>query len=434
MHITLLGAGYVGLVTGACLAEAGHDVTCVDVDTARIAQLQVGHLPLFEPGLEPLVHAQRQAGRLRFGPLTAEDVARADVVFIAVGTAARRGDGHADLTFVHAAVRSIAPHLQDDAVVVLKSTVPVGTSDDVEDLLKREVTDRRVHVASNPEFLREGSALQDFRSPDRIVVGAASTHARRVLDAVYAPLTNAGPVVHMDRRSAELTKYASNAFLATKVAFIDEMADLAEQVGADVRPIAYAMGLDERIGPRFLRPGPGFGGSCLPKDTLALSRTAREAGAPVTIVEAVIRSNDARKRAMVDRIEQAVNGLSGRRIGVLGLTFKAGTDDLREAPALTLVPGLCARGATLTLHDPQAGEFARRLWPDCDVVDDPYAVAAGADAVVLLTGWPLYATLDLGLLASTMRDAHLIDLRNVFDGPFPSGLRYTPLGRPQNPN
>src|SRR5689334_24376989 len=415
MRIAMIGTGYVGLVSGACFADFGHRVTCVDKDAAKIDGLNHGKMPIWEPGLEALVKSNAERGRLEFTTDLAKGVADAEAVFIAVGTPARRGDGHADLTFVFDAVRELAKEMKPGTVVVTKSTVPVGTGDKIEALLREEgVTG--ISVASNPEFLREGAAIADFKHPDRIVVGAEDAHAQDVLKEIYRPLfLNRAPILFTGRRTAELTKYAANAFLAVKISFINEIADLCEAVDADVQDVAKGIGLDGRIGPKFLHAGPGYGGSCFPKDCLALVRTAQEAGAPVSIVEQVVAVNDARKHHMAEKIVKACGGsIAGKTLAVLGLTFKPNTDDMREAPSLTILPALQEAGAELRAFDPEGIDEARPLLPGITFSATAYEAMDGADAVVLLTEWNEFRALDLERVKLLLRSPTLIDLRNVY--------------------
>ena len=432
MRVAMVGTGYVGLVSGACFADFGHTVTCVDKDAGRIARLKEGVMPIYEPGLDALVDRNVREGRLFFATDPAEAVREADAVFIAVGTPSRRGDGHADLSYVHAATREIAALVQGFTVVVTKSTVPVGTGDEIERIIKQTSPEADVAVVSNPEFLREGSAIEDFKRPDRVVVGLDDERARAVMVALYRPLSlSEVPMLVTDRRTSELVKYAANAFLAMKITFINEMADLCEKVGADVQQVAKGIGLDKRIGGKFLHAGPGYGGSCFPKDTLALVRTARDAGAPLQLVEVTEAVNKARKRAMADKIAAAMGGaVAGKTIGILGLTFKPNTDDMRDAPSLDIVPALIAMGATVQAYDPE-GHEARQLLPDVDFNDGAYAAAAGADAVVLLTEWDQFRALDLDQMKSAMRGNLVVDLRNVYrpEEMRARGFAYVSIGR-----
>ena len=436
MHIAMIGTGYVGLVSGACFADFGHTVTCVDKDEGKIAALRRGEIPIFEPGLDELVASNAKAGRLNFTTELAGPVAEADAVFIAVGTPSRRGDGHADLSYVHAAAREIAAALKNFTVVVTKSTVPVGTGDEVERLIREANPSADVAVASNPEFLREGAAIRDFKFPDRIVIGTSDERARKVLGDIYRPLSlNQGPLMFTARRTAEMIKYAANAFLATKITFINEMADLSEKVGANVQEVARGIGLDNRIGTKFLHAGPGFGGSCFPKDTRALVKIALDHDVHLRIVEAVLAVNDNRKRAMARKVSAAVGGnLRGKTVAVLGLTFKPDTDDMREAPSIPLVTGLLDMGAKVRAHDPVGIEMARRELPDIEYCDDPYVCARGADALVVVTEWAQYRGLDLDRLKSELAYPVVVDLRNVYrpEDMAAHGFIYESVGRPAN--
>ena len=434
MRVAMIGAGYVGLVSGVCFSDFGHDVICVDNNADKIARLRAGEAPIYEPGLDALMAKNVAAGRLDFTDDLSEAVGDAEAVFIAVGTPARRGDGHADLTFLFAAAREIAAALTEKtAVVVVKSTVPVGTNRAVQRILREARPDLDVDVASNPEFLREGAAIEDFMRPDRVVVGAESERAATALRALYRPLSlRETPLVITTLETAELIKYASNAFLAMKITFINEMADLCEKVGGDVQSIAKGIGLDGRIGSKFLHAGPGYGGSCFPKDTLALAGIARESGAPVRIVETVIDVNEARKRRMVDKILAALGGRAdGRRIALFGVTFKPETDDMREAPSLVIVPRLIEAGAEVTVCDPQGRREGEALLGDVAWREDPYEAAAGADAVVILTEWNMFRGLDLARLREGMAGDALVDLRNVYtvDEARAAGFAYTAIGR-----
>ena len=432
MRIAMIGTGYVGLVSGACFADFGHHVCCVDKDEGKIAALNQGRMPIWEPGLEALVTANQARRRLTFTTDLPSGVEGAEAVFIAVGTPARRGDGHADLSFVFAAVRELAKVIKPGTVVVTKSTVPVGTGDEIERILKEEgVTG--VSVASNPEFLREGAAIADFKHPDRIVVGAEEENAREVLREIYRPLfLNRAPILFTGRRTAELTKYAANAFLAVKISFINEMADLCEAVDADVQDVARGIGLDNRIGPKFLHAGPGYGGSCFPKDTLALLQTADSAGVDQRIVRTTVQVNDDRKAGMVERVAQALGGdFHGKRIGVLGLAFKPNTDDMREAPSIPLIKALVERGAQVAAFDPVARHQAEQIFDGIEFADDADAAAAGADALVIVTEWDEFRALDLDKIAGAMRGKVLVDLRNVYDrqDAEEAGLAYYGVGR-----
>ena len=434
MRVAMIGAGYVGLVSGACFADFGHRVTCIDKDASRVAALKRGEIPIFEPGLADLVEANMRQGRLEFAEATG-GVGDADAVFIAVGTPSRRGDGHADLSFVYDAVREIAPLLSATAVVVTKSTVPVGTGDEIERILRETRPDADIQVVSNPEFLREGAAIQDFKHPDRIVVGTDDDRARAVLAEVYRPLyLNAAPIFYVGRRTAELIKYASNAFLATKITFINEIADLCEHVGADVQDVARGMGLDNRIGGKFLHPGPGFGGSCFPKDTLALIKTAQDHGTPLRIVETVSAVNEQRKRAMARKVVAALGGsVRGKTIAVLGLAFKPNTDDTRDSPAIPLITALQDLGAIVRAYDPAGMEQAKaKLEKTVVYCDSAYEAAERADAVVIATEWEQFRALDLGWLKSVMARPVIVDLRNIYgaDEMKRAGFRYFAVGRP----
>ena len=432
MRIAMIGTGYVGLVSGACFADFGHHVVCVDKDGAKIEGLKAGRMPIWEPGLEGLVKANADRGRLEFTTELAEGVEGADAVFIAVGTPARRGDGHADLSYVFGAVKELATALKRPVVVVTKSTVPVGTGDEIARLLKEEGAPEGTSVASNPEFLREGAAIRDFKIPDRIVIGAEDERAREVLKEIYRPLfLNEAPILFTGRRTAELTKYAANAFLATKISFINEIADLCEAVDADVQDVARGIGLDNRIGAKFLHAGPGYGGSCFPKDTVALLQTAKSAGVEQRIVSTVVDVNDRRKERMAERVARAVGGLEGKRIAVLGLAFKPNTDDMRDAPSLPLVAGLLAGGATVAAFDPVAMDQARPLMPGIDMAGDAETAARDADALVIVTEWDEFRALDLEAIAGLMKGKVLVDLRNVYDRAEAerAGLTYYGVGR-----
>ena len=434
MKIAMIGAGYVGLVSSACFAEFGPGVTCVDVDAAKIGRLLNGEIPIYEPGLDALVAKGIKSGRLAFTTDLAQAVSEADAVFIAVGTPSRRGDGHADLRFVEAAAIEIAKFLQGYTVVVTKSTVPVGTGRRVAEIIRGANPTAEFDVASNPEFLREGSAIGDFMRPDRVVIGAETDRARAVMQALYRPLyLMETPVVMTTLETAELTKYAANAFLATKITFINEMADLCEKVGANVQDVARGMGLDGRIGKKFLHAGPGYGGSCFPKDTAALVRTAQEYGSPARLVEAVVQVNDRRKGAMASRVIAACGGtVRGKTVGILGVAFKPNTDDMREAPSLAIVPALQDAGATVRAYDPAAMHEATALLPGVDWCDDAYAVAVGADVLVIITEWNEFRALDLDRIGAAMTQKVLVDLRNVYrsEDVRRQGFTYTSIGRP----
>jgi UDPglucose 6-dehydrogenase len=432
MRVAMIGTGYVGLVSGACFADFGHEVVCVDKDAAKIERLQAGKMPIYEPGLEVLVARNVEAERLSFTTDLRAAASAADAVFIAVGTPSRRGNGHADLSYVYAATEEIAPLLDGFTVVVAKSTVPVGTGDEIEAILRRLRPDAQFAVVSNPEFLREGSAIEDFKRPDRVVVGLEDERARPVMAELYRPLNlNETPMLYVDRRSSELIKYASNAYLAMKITLINEIADLCEALGADVQRVARGVGLDKRIGPKFLHTGPGFGGSCFPKDIEALVRTASDAGARVPLVETMLGVNENRKKRMADKVANALAGdLAGKTIGVLGLTFKPNTDDMRDAPSLVIIPALQAMGATVRAYDPEANEARQRL-RDVDFAAGPYEAADGADCVVILTEWDEFRALDLDRLKSVMRQPIVVDLRNVYrpEELRPRGFTYFSLGR-----
>ncbi len=434
MRLTMIGTGYVGLVSGACFSEFGHDVTCVDLNQAVIDRLEKGEIPIFEPGLEDLVARNVRAGRLTFTTDLAAGVADAEVVFIAVGTPTRRGDGHADLSYVYAAAKSIAEAAPDRLVLVNKSTVPVGSAREVEKIVRETAPGKSISVASNPEFLREGAAIEDFMHPDRVVCGVADDQAREALRSVYRPLSlRDTPVVFVERETAEVVKYAANAFLAMKISFINEIADFCETVGADVQGVAHGIGLDKRIGGKFLHPGPGYGGSCFPKDTLALLRSSEEAGAPLKLIEATVKINDARKFAMVDRIKKACGGsVAGKTIGVLGVTFKPNTDDMRDAPSLTILPGLIAAGAKVRAYDPEGMKAAKPLLAGVEWADDSFAAVAGADALVLLTEWSEFRGIELARLARAMTGRVVVDLRNVWRPAemAKAGFDYHSIGRP----
>ncbi|MEZ5668239.1 MAG: UDP-glucose/GDP-mannose dehydrogenase family protein [Alphaproteobacteria bacterium] len=438
MRIAMIGAGYVGLVSGACFAEFGFDVTCVDLDAGKIARLQKGEIPIYEPGLDQMVAANCESGRLHFSTDLATVVAGAKVVFIAVGTPTRRGDGHADLSYVDGAARQIAAAIDGYTVVVNKSTVPIGTGRRVERIIRETRPDAQFDVVSNPEFLREGSAVNDFMRPDRVVIGTDSVRARKVMRQLYRVLyLSETPMVETTLESAELAKYATNAFLATKVTFINEMADICDRIGGDVQTIAKVMGLDKRIGPKFLHAGPGYGGSCFPKDTLALVRMSEELGVPSRIVGAVVAANDARKLAMADRVAEAMGGsVAGRTVAVLGLAFKPNTDDMREAPSLTILPRLIAMGAQVKAYDPAAMDEARPLLPDVTYCDDAAATVDGADAVVVLTEWNEFRAFSPEMMRQRMRGDVVVDLRNIFDPAQMAelGFAYVGLGRGSAPS
>ena len=433
MKITMIGSGYVGLVSGACFADFGHDVVCVDLDEAKIEALRGGKVPIFEPGLADLIERNARAGRISFTTELAPAVARAEVVFIAVGTPSRRGDGHADLSFVEAAAADIARAMDGFTVVVTKSTVPVGTGDEVERIIATTRPDGEFAVVSNPEFLREGAAIEDFKRPDRIVIGSEDTRALGLMREAYRPLSlNKSPILEMNRRSAELTKYAGNAFLATKITFINEIADLCEKTGADVQQVARGMGLDKRIGSKFLNAGPGYGGSCFPKDTLALLKTAQDFEAPQTIVEAVVQTNEKRKRAMGRKVIQAIGGdVRGKVVAVLGLTFKPNTDDMRDSPAIAIVQTLQDAGAVVHAYDPEGMPNAGQMFEDVVYFDDPYAAMQDAEGLAIVTEWDEFRALNLTKVQSLLKGLVLVDLRNIYDrGELEMlGIKYVAVGR-----
>jgi UDPglucose 6-dehydrogenase len=432
-RIVMVGSGYVGLVSGACFADFGHDVICVDKDSSKIERLEQGIMPIFEPGLAELVSKNVVSGRLAFSTDLDVSIAGADAIFIAVGTPSRRGDGHADLSYVHAASREIAKALTGYAVIVTKSTVPVGTGDEVERIIRETRPDARFSVVSNPEFLREGAAITDFKRPDRIVIGAEDEPAREVMREIYRPLyLNQAPLLFTDRRTSELIKYAGNAFLAMKITFINEMADLCEAVGADVQQVAHGIGLDNRIGTKFLHAGPGYGGSCFPKDTLALIKTAQDYGTPVRIVETVASVNDQRKRAMARKVIQAMGGdVRGKRVAILGLTFKPNTDDMRDAPSIAVIQGLQDHGAAIAAYDPEGMEQAKLMLTGIDYASNPYTCMEGADALVIVTEWEQFRALDMRRIRGLLRQPLIIDLRNIYspDEVRRNGLDYVSIGR-----
>lgn len=433
MRIVMIGSGYVGLVSGACLADFGHHVTCVDKSEAKIEALKAGKSPIFEPGLEALIANNAAAGRLDFTLDLASAVAEADVVFIAVGTPSRRGDGHADLSYVYAAAREIAASVTGFTVIVTKSTVPVGTGDEVERIFREEFPDKDVAVVSNPEFLREGAAISDFKRPDRIVVGAEDPRAMDAMREVYRPLyLNEAPLFFCERRTSELIKYAANAFLAMKITFINEIADLCETIGADVQKVAKGIGMDKRIGDKFLHAGPGYGGSCFPKDTLALVKTAQDYDSPVRLIETTVAINDNRKRAMGRKVIAACDGsVRGKKIAILGLTFKPNTDDMRDAPSIAIIQALQDAGASVHAFDPEGMEAAKPMLGDVTYGKDAYEIAAGADAVVLVTEWDAFRALDFRKLKATMAGDVVVDLRNVYNAAelAKNGFRYTAIGK-----
>jgi len=435
MKIAMVGSGYVGLVSGACFADFGHDVVCIDKDQAKIDRLHAGVMPIYEPGLDALVAGNVKAGRLSFTTDLAEGIRGASAIFIAVGTPSRRGDGHADLSFVYAVAREVGENLSNDAVVVTKSTVPVGTGDEVERVLRDSGTPHRVSVVSNPEFLREGAAIGDFKRPDRIVIGAEDDFGREVMREVYRPLfLNESPLLFTSRRSSELIKYAANAFLATKITFMNEMADLCEKVGGNVQDVARGIGLDGRIGSKFLHAGPGYGGSCFPKDTLALLKTAEDYESPVRIVEAVVKVNDLRKRAMGRKVIEALGGpdeARGKRVAMLGLTFKPNTDDMRDSPAIAIAQTLNDAKVSVAAYDPEGMEQARPLMSEVEMMGDPYSAIDGADAVVIVTEWDAFRALDLNRVKSLLKAPVLVDLRNIYqpEAMREAGFAYTSVGR-----
>lgn len=437
MRIVVIGSGYVGLVSGACFADFGHDVICVDKDADKIAKLKAGVIPIYEPGLDALVADNAEAKRLTFTTDLAAPVADADVVFLAVGTPSRRGDGHADLSYVYQAAKDVADCARDGLVVATKSTVPVGTGDEVERIVRKAKPELAFDVVSNPEFLREGSAIEDFKRPDRIVIGANSQRARDLMTEVYRPLyLNHSPLMFTDRRTSELIKYAANAFLAVKITYINEMADLCEQVGANVQEVARGIGLDNRIGSKFLHAGPGYGGSCFPKDTLALIKTAQDYNAPTRIVETVAAVNDQRKRAMGRKVIAACGGsVRDKTIAILGLTFKPNTDDMRDAPSIAITTALQDAGAHVRGYDPEGMEQARAVLPGVDLCDSAYACITGADALVIVTEWNEFRALDLKRAHKLLKSPVVVDLRNIYrpDEMARLGFAYTSIGRGSDP-
>jgi UDPglucose 6-dehydrogenase len=435
MKIAMVGSGYVGLVSGACFADFGHDVVCIDKDPAKIESLKAGVMPIYEPGLAELVTGNAKSGRLSFTTDLAEGIAGASAIFIAVGTPSRRGDGHADLSFVYAVAEDVGKALKNDAVIVTKSTVPVGTGDEVERIIAEAAPGVKFAVASNPEFLREGAAIGDFKHPDRIVVGTEDEWARGVMTEVYRPLfLNKSPILFTSRRTSELIKYAANAFLAVKITFINEMADLCEKVGADVQDVSRGIGMDGRIGPKFLHAGPGYGGSCFPKDTLALLKTAEDYEAPTRIVEAVVAVNDSRKRAMGRKVIEALGGAEaarGKKVAMLGLTFKPNTDDMRDSPAIAIALALADAGVSVSAYDPEGMELAAPLMPDVTMAANTYAAIEGSDAVVIVTEWDAFRALDFDRIKQIANAPVLVDLRNVYN---PAevrgrGFAYSSVGR-----
>jgi UDPglucose 6-dehydrogenase len=437
MHVAMIGSGYVGLVSGACFADFGHHVTCVDKDESKIAALKRGETPIYEPGLTELIATNVKQGRLSFSTDLKTAVSSAQAVFISVGTPSRRGDGHADLSYVYAAARQIAQAMSHFTVVVTKSTVPVGTGDEVERVIRNERPDAEFTVVSNPEFLREGAAIRDFKHPDRIVVGTTDARAKEIMSELYRPLyLNAAPIMYTGRRTAELIKYAANSFLATKITFINEIADLAEKVGADVQEIARGIGLDNRIGSKFLHAGPGFGGSCFPKDLVALVKTSQDNAVPLRIVETVVAVNDQRKRAMARKVANALDGeLRGRTISILGLTFKPNTDDMREAPSIPLITALQDMGAKVRAYDPAGMQQAQKVLENVTYCENAYDCAKGGDALVIVTEWEQFRALDLGRLKSEMARPIMVDLRNAYNAAqvMQAGFTYHGIGRSSTP-
>ncbi len=435
MKIAMVGSGYVGLVSGACFADFGHDVVCIDKDESKIARLKDGIMPIYEPGLDALVASNVEAGRLSFTTDLASGIEGAQAIFIAVGTPSRRGDGHADLTFVYEVAREVGESLANDAVVVTKSTVPVGTGDEVERIIKDTGTTHNFAVVSNPEFLREGAAIGDFKRPDRIVIGAEDELGREIMREVYRPLfLNESPILFVGRRTSELIKYAANAFLATKITFINEMADLCEKVGANVQDVARGIGMDNRIGSKFLHAGPGYGGSCFPKDTLALLKTAEDYDSPTRIVEAVVKTNESRKRAMGRKVLEALGGAEearGKKVAMLGLTFKPNTDDMRDSPAIAIAQTLGDAGVKVAAYDPEGMEIAKPLMPEVVMCDEPYAAIEGADAVAIVTEWDAFRALDLNRVKELAKAPVLVDLRNIYspDDVRAAGFSYSSIGR-----
>ena len=434
MRVAMIGTGYVGLVSGACFADFGHVVTCIDKDPSKIERLEKGEIPIFEPGLDDLVARNVREGRLFFTLDGAQAIKDADAVFIAVGTPTRRGDGHADLSYVYAAAEEIAGLIDGFTVVVTKSTVPVGTGDEVEAIIKKVRPDAQFAVVSNPEFLREGAAIEDFKRPDRVVVGTDDERAQAVMRDLYRPLSlNETPIVFTGRRTSELIKYAANAFLAMKITFINEMADLCEKVGADVQSVAKGIGLDKRIGGKFLNAGPGYGGSCFPKDTIALVKTAQQYGAPTRLIETTVEVNTARKKAMAEKVAEAMGtrDLSGKTIGVLGVTFKPNTDDMRDAPSLDILPALQAMGAKVQAFDPEGAKEAAHMLAGVDFKSGAYDAAEGADALVILTEWDQFRALDLDRVKLLMKAPVVVDLRNVYKPAemLRHGFTYASIGR-----
>jgi UDPglucose 6-dehydrogenase len=434
MRVAMIGTGYVGLVSGACFADFGHVVTCIDKDPTKIERLEKGEIPIFEPGLDDLVARNVREGRLFFTLEGAQAIKEADAVFIAVGTPTRRGDGHADLSYVYAAAEEIAGLIEGFTVVVTKSTVPVGTGDEVEAIIRKARPDAQFAVVSNPEFLREGAAIEDFKRPDRVVVGTDDERAQAVMRELYRPLSlNETPIIFTGRRTSELIKYAANAFLAMKITFINEMADLCEKVGADVQQVAKGIGLDKRIGGKFLNAGPGYGGSCFPKDTIALVRTAQQYGAPTKLIETTVVVNDARKKAMAEKVAAVLGAddLSGKTVGVLGVTFKPNTDDMRDAPSLDILPALLAKGAKVQAFDPEGAKEAAHMMPGVTFVSGPYEAAQDADVLVIITEWDQFRALDLDRLKGLLKAPVVVDLRNIYKPAemVRAGFTYASIGR-----
>ena len=435
MKIAMVGSGYVGLVSGACFADFGHEVVCIDKDQSKIDRLHDGIMPIYEPGLDQLVANNVKAGRLTFTTDLAEGIAGASAIFIAVGTPSRRGDGHADLSFVYAVAQEVGQNLSNEAVIVTKSTVPVGTGDEVERILRDSGTAHRVAVVSNPEFLREGAAIDDFKRPDRIVIGAEDEFGREVMREVYRPLfLNESPILFTGRRTSELIKYAANAFLATKITFINEMADLCEKVGANVQDVSRGIGMDNRIGSKFLHAGPGYGGSCFPKDTLALLKTAEDYDSPTRIVEAVVKVNESRKRAMGRKVLDAIgghDGARGKKVALLGPTFKPNTDDMRDSPAIAVAQTLTDAGVEVAAYDPEGMDLAKPLMPDVTMCSDPYEAIEDADAIAIVTEWDAFRALDLARVKSLAKAPVMVDLRNIYrpDDMRERGFAYTSIGR-----
>ena len=433
MRVAMIGTGYVGLVSGVCFADFGHQVVCIDKDADKIARLNAGEIPIYEPGLGALIQSNVSQERLSFTTDIQAGMKDADAVFIAVGTPSRRGDGHADLRYVYAATREIAQYIQGFTTIVTKSTVPVGTGDEIESIIRKARPDADFCVVSNPEFLREGAAINDFKRPDRVVVGLNDERAEDVMKRLYRPLyLNETPILFTNRRTSELIKYAANAFLATKITFINEMADLSEKVGANIQDISRGIGLDGRIGRKFLNAGPGYGGSCFPKDTLAIVKTAQDFGSPVQIIETVERVNKARKLAMADKIIEAFDGkVENKRIAILGLSFKPNTDDMRDAPSLDIIPALQAKGAQISAFDPAAMSEARNYLNDISYFDNPYSALDGADGMVIITEWDQFRALDIQRVKTLLKQPILVDLRNIYSPKdmVSNGFHYISVGR-----